>query len=360
MLTVFRLKCKELLRFIPALLILVLLQCVMGQMAAVALKDKNPEVYVGYHVEKQTRLSELYIGGLSEIEGINLIKAYSADDKSELFNTEKIHAFITIPASFDDSVTEGTRPAITLINAPGVTDFTLLKGSLTNRWLLLRTKALAAFYFGNDDALSESDYTEKPASPAVYFFYEGPLLQEHAFITPPAFGIPALFLLLAFLHSASFSAGRDNPRWRIRGRRALKAGTLISILAAFIFWACGVLLYALGMRAVYGVDVPLAVVLALLGLAAYAVSAGGLLAYCGVRRFAAWIFVPCLLLNMTIGGGLWNAAGAKILFPAFLPVSAVLSSGSGAFTGAAVLWAQAAGVLLIIYLTGGRKKKALE
>lgn len=361
MLTIFRLQCKELFRFLPVLIALALLQCVLGQMAAVSLRQRSPEINVGYFVEKHSYKTERYLTGLMSLTDVNMIEADDISDREELFNTGKIQAFVVLLESFDSSLVTEYNPVIRFYRAPGATGLSIIEGHLVNQWLLLRTEELAASYLGEDyELVVKSLDAAKNETPVVSLEYEGPLLQDLPYVTPPAFGIPALFLLLAFLHSASFAVGRDRARWQMRGRTVSGAGTLLSMLTMFLFWGSSVMLYVLGMWVIYQITVPVSVICALPGLAAYAISAGGLLAYYGKRQASAWIFVPWLLLNMTIGGGLWNAAEMEILLPVLLPVSAVLSSGTGNWSGAGVLWAQTAFILLFICAISQGKLKAIE
>lgn len=357
MFLIFRLLCKELIRFAPALLVITILQCVMGQLAAVALNERDPEMNVGYYIEKHTSATARYIEGLSATPGISLTAAETMHERGELFSTGSIQAFVLINESFDRSISDGISPAVTLFRAPGVSDFTLLKGHLTNQWMILRTEALAAPFLGDNYIIPPQNPDKWENSvPVISLVYEGPLLQNQLFITPPAFGIPALLLLLSFLHSAGFAAGSDKAMWKMKGHRTLGMGTLISILSVFIFWGCSTLLYVLFMRVFYKISVPGSVVAALLGLVIYVVSAGGLLAFFGGRRFAAWVFVPFLLLNMTVGGGLWNAAAMDMLIPVVLPVSAVLSSATGSWAGSFVLWGQALVIVVFVYVFCRRGK----
>ena len=343
-----------LLPFIPPLFVMVILQLVMGQIAAVALHERNPEINVAYYQETRSGISDKYIEALSGVPDFTLYKAESLQDKTNLFDSGRIHVFVVIPKSFDASVTDGLIPAITLYVAPGIADYSIVKDHLTSQWLILRALTVGAEYLGEP---IDIDAASGNAIVFATLNYEGELIQSGMHLTPPAFGIPALFLLTAFLHSAGFSVGADNLNWIIRGRKTLRIGNLFSLLSLHIFWGCAIIAYALGMRFIYRITLLPPVLLSLFGLCSYALSVGSLLSLVGKRSWAPWIFVPCLLLNMTLGGGLWNTGGMDPILPILLPVSAVLSSASGDWLGTILLWAQTAAAIITTTLIASKAGK---
>lgn len=347
----FKLQCKALLVTVPALVLLVILQCVLGQIAAVALNNAKTDLVVAYCIEERSGYAKRFAEAIENSTVFKSISTDSLDDKTLLFETGRADAFVFIPKSFDDAITKGVHPAVTVYIAPGVTDYEIIKEYLGNQCLVFRSEALVSQVFAG--RLRDSYHINsslKSDTPIVLVEREGPLLQSGPYIVPPVYSIPALFLLLSFLHAAAFAVGSDNPRWRMRGARVLKQASLLSLLAVFCYWSVAILAYTVGMRFIYKLDVPLPVILSLFGITAFSISAGGLLAYYGKRHLSVWIFVPLLLLNMTVGGGLWNAVDTSIKFPLVLPITAVLTSATGTYKGAAVLFAQTMFFILLVLI----------
>jgi hypothetical protein len=219
--------------------------------------------------------------------------------------------------------------------APGITNVSAITELLASAALELRIEMI---YKGPIPDVSKN-------GSILSLSYDGPILSQDLSFAPPAFGIPSLFLILAFLQAASSVFGSDMRRVKQRGRAALVKSASIGLLAQISFWLLLVALYASGLWALYGIKLDAPVFASLMGLALYAASLGGLTAFIGKRRYAVAIFIPWILLNMTLGGGLWNSQSG--FGSVILPVSAVLEQ---SWSGAAKLWMQGISCFLIIAL----------
>lgn len=361
MISLFRLNVKMMIPRLPLLLLLVALQLILGQIAAVALSDRTPALRIAVFQEESDALSDRYLNALRELPELELVELGSLEEKEKIFTGGTVQGLLVIPEYFDDYLTKGKNRAVQFSPAPGVTDVSLpveylLTEILAIRSDLLLDAELEKMNIPRDEIPDEPVYDD----PILILEYDGPPVQKQPFLIPPVFGVPALFLLLAFLHAVQTVPGRDNRRILMRGESKLTKAALVSMLALGLIWMVLICLYAAGMFLFYEVRVPVPVFGALAGLALYAIALGGAVAVSGKRHWGTWIFIPWFLLNMTIGGGLWNASMKTPLLTPLVPVSAIVrSSENGSPLGMGLLFALT-GVCLILCILLCRTRSALR
>jgi hypothetical protein len=255
---------------------------------------------------------------------------------------------VVLPESFDRRVVEENHDIVTLIPAPGIANISAIHEMIADEILTVKSGMLL------QEALDQLGVPEqeinnrvKSTAPLITPRYEGPPTNGLPLEAPPYYGVPALFLLLAFLFAAQAGPGRDNRRIACTGENRMLRSYLSGCAAMILTWLAGVVLYVACMKMFYGVLVPLPAVAALTAEAWYASALGSLLAVTGRRNLAAYFFVPWLLVNMTMGGGLWhNWAWSPALAPVF-PVSAVVNAAGGGWDKAIPLFVSFAAVVVI-------------
>ncbi|MDR0948070.1 MAG: ABC transporter permease [Lachnospiraceae bacterium] len=356
MLNLVKTLCKTLLQHIPLLLLLVGLQLFLGEIAANALHPDAPPMRIGLYTEADTDLTTTYVSALREIPNLEMIVVDSLTEKDACFD-KGAQGFLVIPKDFDRLLQNEAFEVVSLYLAPGITDASHLRDVLANEIFLMKSELLLqktlTFLSPNIDI--DAVEVLQVAEPNFSLAYNGPLYQKQASITPPAYGIPALFLLLAFLHASAFLIGKDMRHVALHQNKRYRYALILGMIVLSSAWLITVLLYALGMNLLYKIAVPLEVLCALAGLAVLMIAVGGLLCFWGKRHWAAWIFVPMLFLNMTLGGGLWGVGEQPSSF-ALLPVREVLLAASGKHT-ALFLWIPAILCYLCILIPVPEKLK---
>jgi hypothetical protein len=335
---------KSLASRIPALALIVALMLVLGQISAIALDETEPALRIAICQESDSDLAEKFVQTLYGVPNMDIVRLENFEDKDDLFRKEYVQGIVLVPQSFEENLKNG-KSSVSYYTAPGITDVSAVSELIAGAILDFRIE------MQYEDKLSdlginasEMDIGQEETDPILSFVYDGPLLSETLEVIPPAFGVPSLFMLMAFLQAASSVFGSDMNRVKLRGRKALISSALIGIIVQYAYWAAAIFLYVLGLQVVFGIAVEMPVLLSLLGLAFYANSLGGFVAFIGLRRYSTVLFIPWLLLNMTFGGGLWNAIAIGNA-TAILPVSAVIRQ---SWSGASALWLLGIAILLII------------
>ena len=334
---ILKLHLKSAVRFLPLLILVALCQLVLGRMSSAAMSERAVEMKLAVSVEESGELCEAYIMALEGIAELELVHVEAGTQIQEIFEDRSLMGALVIPDYFADYVVGGKPQAALFYPAPGVADTAEIEEYLMTELVILRTqvlleKALQSLGAPLENATEDSAVWE----PILTLSYDGPVGQQ-PFSDLSLFGLPALLLLLSFLHSASASSGPDKKRAVMRGNEAVLRDFLAGQIAMLIVWSMVMVIYLLGMRIIYEVRVELLTAAALFALVFYAVSLGGLLAMTGKRIWAAWIFAPLFLLNMTIGGGLWDNGVRTLLLAPLLPVSQVLAAADGSRAGAVSL-----------------------
>ena len=346
MTTMLSIHLKNACRALPLLIFVLACQLLLGQMSSNAISGKKPDMKIAVSSEDSGDLTDLYIGALSRIQGLDIVGVDTPAQMQDIFDDYSFIGFVEIPEYFTDHIVQGKSRAIIFYPAPGVTDTTEVEEYLTTELAILRTRLLldrALSSLGAPPAEPMEDTAEW--DPILTLSYYGPN-EPQPFFDAPGYGVPALFLLLAFLHSANTVTGLDNRRAIMRGNvlRPFLAG----LIPIWLVWGLLVLAYLLGMRVFYDISVDSQTSAAFFALALYSASLGGLLAMTGHRSRASLFFVPWFLLNMTLGGGLWGGGVRIPLLAPLLPVSQVLSSSSdGGFAGTLPLLLCAALCLIV-------------
>jgi len=281
----------------------------------------------------------------------------------DIFFQNNVQGLVVIPPWFEEYLAEGRDNAVLFYPAPGVTDPSVVVEFLSTAALLMRadviTDAALADLGIEDAAFGSSEYA---ARPILTLEYDGPTIQETPLATPPAFGVPALFLLLAFLHAIQIVPGRDSRRLMQRSMKSRLRVCLMALFSLMAVWICIVLVYGLWIFLYYKVFVPAPTMLSLIGIALYACTLGCVFAAVGIRPSGIWVLALWLLFNMTLGGGLWGSSITSPLMVPLLPVSSVVSFiGADAVTGMAAIYISFAvcltGFCGIIYQQKIKKRK---
>ena len=347
MLAQFKISLKSTIPYIPLLLILVICQLVLGQIGSIALGEKKPELNVALSNEATGEFAEQYLSALEGSDALTIIDVGENADREKVFDKHSVQGLVVITEDFDEKITNRKPNAVMLYPAPGIGDVSLVEEILATEIVVLRAQVMFDEAIENFPEAKGNKYDKPINEEQISVRYSGPPIDGRPMAAPPVFGIPALFLLLAFLHASQVVPGVDNRRMVVSGRISLLNGVFASQLALMLVWVAILGLYTLGMKIFYSVTIDALTLFAMLGLIIYMITAGGLVASSGVRRKAVYIFIPLLLLNMTLGGGLWNVGLQSPVFAPILPVASVVLASSGSYAFTSVVYAMSIIFILV-------------
>ncbi|MDR1604865.1 MAG: hypothetical protein LBS10_08805 [Gracilibacteraceae bacterium] len=353
--TLFFIYLRALGRQWPLFLLLIACQLLLGEMSSVALNSKKPDLAIALALESDGPLARRYALALEQIPDLRIIKTTPAADRAEIFAAHSVQGLAVITPQFDQQLESGGGGAVLLYPAPGVGDISLAREFLAAEAVMLRADILWQRQLGFLGAEVSGAPAPASARPILTLVYEGPAAPAQPLSVPPAFGVPALFLLPAFLQAARMAPGPDDRRLLLRGRRALRRAGAAFAAALGTAWGLTVLLYILGLDFFYRIAVPPLLAAVLLFLAFYAAALGCLVAAAGARSRAVWIFIPWFLLNMTLGGGLWNLPLPSPLLLPLLPLGSVAAAQSGLWAWLWALVALTATAIIICFACSGRR-----
>ncbi|MDR1559471.1 MAG: hypothetical protein LBS84_07220 [Clostridiales bacterium] len=339
MLILSRIYIKYICRQFPLLILLVSFQLVLGRLSVSALNRNPPDLKIAVTAESPDELTERLIGALRDIPALEIVTAESESARED----HSLLGLLVLPDYFSEYIINGRNNAALFYPAPGVADTSEAETYITAELASMRAEILLERRLeslGAADMVLPADL--RAEKPILSVEYTGPPIVESPFTYAPAYGVPALFVLLAFLHAAQTAPGPDNRRMASRGGSAIKRCFISCLPALWAVWCLDAVLYGLGMRFFYNMDVPPPIIMALACLGMYASALGCLLALAGARRMAAGVFVPWFLLAMTMGGGLWNTPVKSVFLTPLLPTSLVSASNGGDWRGAVSLLACAA------------------
>lgn len=324
----------------PLFILLAACQLVLGEISSVALNEKKPEMTMALCLESDSLWARRYARALEEIPELRIIKVPLPVQREKIFAAHSVQGLAIITPQFDQRLTSGSGGAVLLYPAPGIGDISVIEEFLAMEAAMLRVDILWREQLGALGLTPEDAPLPETARPILTVAYDGPPALSPPLSVPPAFGVPALFLLPIFLQASQMAPGPDNRRLLLRGRQ-----TLARVGAAFgaAVWAVCVLLislYLLGLNLFYRLSVTPLLAGVFLLLAFYAAALGCLLAAAGRRHWSAWVFIPWFLLNMTFGGGLWNLPLRSPLLLPLLPLGAITAAQNGHWTWLWLLAAQ--------------------
>jgi hypothetical protein len=336
--TEFRIFLKQALYHWPLLALLIVLQLVLGQISSFALSETPPELSVALINESDEPLASRFESSLNGISGLNVVKLPADANRENVFLQNDVQGLAVIPARFDEYVMEGHDNAILFYPAPGVTDPSVTVEFLSTTALLLRADIITEEAIAGLGARSNGAGSGNLEDmPILVLEYNGPPINEALYLAPPAFGVPAVFLLLAFLHAVFVIPGKDNRRLLQRGMQKAARLCILSLASLLAVWVALVLIYGLWMLLFNNISISAPTVAALIGIAAYACTLGGIMSIAGKRTWAVWVFVFWILFNMTIGGGLWGSSVTNPAMIPLLPVSSVSFAGGNAVIGTVMI-----------------------
>lgn len=338
MMQIFRIYAKQLTPHIAVILLIALGQLAAGKMNQLFIGSATPPAAIDVYVENETSLTQALMTKLKDIPDFTVREIPVLSEKN--LKTENIQGILVIPETFDEALQEGEDEVVEILVASGIQDTTAISEAISTSLIQLRSELLL------DEVLEKNQLSlkvkEQEIDPALLLNIQYVNADEQVVLADSglSIGILALFVLIAMLYGNSFLPGFDSRRLRLYSFGNLIKCQGLAMANLLLLWVLEIGVFWLGVHFVLeeslrAVDVPL-----LLAVLIYTLSLSLLLVNLGLRHIVSFLFVPWLLLNMTLGGGLWNVASTQLWLQPILPVAMALNGHLGLLLGCA-------GVLLL-------------
>ena len=345
----FWLKLKSQRYLFLLLLVVVGLQLVMGQTSSYVLADHEPPLGIAVQQKSDDPLSHELVENLTNAPSLEIIIVDNRLSPEEVFKQVRVQGLIIIPSGYELNIEQGIRSPVQLIPAPGITDRNFAREQVANVIMQLRARYDLVFALGNlgmvydfEARASETDLLE--------VVYEGPAFQSSPLEAKPVYGVSALLILIAFLHSALTVPTREDKRVIMRGKTAFLQQFCVSLVMVWLVWLVLITLYFVLMTVLVGALFDIWTCLGFIAIMLYVSLLAALLAQFIGKHAASCVFLPLFLLNMTLGGGLWENVSVTSLLSPLVPVVAVVAPGEATAVGTAILFGAAALILVALVL----------
>ncbi|MDR1713816.1 MAG: hypothetical protein LBR39_06670 [Coriobacteriales bacterium] len=347
--TLLLLQLKAQRQLLPLLALVVALMLLMGVTGAQALGGRAPAMSLAVQEQAADDNSAAFIERLQATPNLEVLVVEPALSANAVFERYQVQALVVIPTDFSERIAAGGRLNLEFYPAPGITDSSFAQEQVADAAMRLRA------YRELELALAEYGEQAPPLAEAqpldlLDVVYEGPGwqagaqtdvetgaetgatagtqdgAQAGAQTAEPVFSVAALLLLLAWLHSALTVPTAQSRRLRVHGRWAYIRQLLASLAAVLLAWLLILACYLLVMTLALQATITWTIILGLMAIIAYSALLAALLAQLLGRTVTTWLFLPFFVLNMTLGGGLYNDA---VLTPAVSPLVPVVVAASG-------------------------------
>jgi hypothetical protein len=344
------LKFKSQRYLLPLFLVVVLLQVVLGQASSYVLSDRQPPLSLAVQQLGSDETSDELVAQLKETGALKIIEIDSASSTDEALGRERVQGLLVIPEEFGELLNNGRRSPVVFYPAPGITNQDFATEQIAGA--IVQLKARHALNVALQEIGAEQyGGNSVETSDLLDVVYEGPLLQGTTQDTTVVYGVSALLILLAYLHAALTVPTREDKQLLVHGRRAFVRQLLLSLLVVWIVWAVVIALFFAITALLSGVAPNMSVFSGFVVIMLYTSLLAALIAQFTGRHVASWVFLPLLLLNMTLGGGLWAKIVVSPLLAPLVPVTAVAGTGDAALLGMMVLVSASAALALGLLLS---------
>lgn len=245
-------------------------------------------------------------------------------DKEDL-KTKNIQGILIVPKNFDKKLSAGEDDLVELLIASGIQDNTSIREAVSTSLIQLQSQVLLQQTLEKDNIqLNEAE--KKAARQELLLKIDYVKGNEAANLRDSTFsiGILSLFMLIAVLYGTSFIPGPDSRRLRMYRRSTLVKNQSAALLSLTLLWLTELLIFLSAMKVLFPGAFSVNQALLLLIVLCYSLSLSLLVVNLGLRNIAVFLFVPWLILNMTLGGGLWNVPTNLMWTYPLLPVAMAL------------------------------------
>jgi hypothetical protein len=332
----YNLHLKRILTLWPFLILIIICQVAFGFLSSFALRDQSPQLILAVYTEDHGDSYVRFKQNLEAIPELALVETDSEASAKRLAESQQALGAVIIDKDLKSRVTKG-RNAVRFIPAPGSSGGLVVKEHVAAAIVALRAEDR---YRREIEGLGGTTVDlQSVYEPVLSVEYLGPpLLASQSGLTPE-YGLPALFVLILTLLGALSLPGPDSKRTLLQGSVSLITDFFSGIAALLTLEVFILSIFFLSCHFIYDAPPTITAIFSFAALSFYCVTFGGLIAALRLRRLAVWIFIPWLLLNMTLGGGLWGISFSNSVTRFLLPLAPALTGSMGYYSS-------------VVYLTG--------
>lgn len=315
---------KEMKLLVLTLPLFFILGIVVGQMSQNFQAPQTTTLKIALVNQDRGRQGQKFLHLLQIDKNINF-QSYQDFPTAELENGE-IQGVVTIPKNFSHRIRQGERKLIRLKVANGNQNVTSLEESLVLKLISLRSDLLLSQEIKSHQlAEAQNKIKTTPNLMVERIDFEA---NEQSRQSVPI-NILALLLIFVVFFVCYYLKSRDDAKMRLFPFKNLLKIQMLQQSLLFLFWQLLIISWVFyyqegNLFLLWG---------QLSGLLVYLLLLGWLIVTLRWRKIFSLIFFPWLLLNMTIGGGLWLSHSENVALALLLPTLAVLQNNQSLIWG---------------------------
>ena len=333
MLSLTLLRLKEL--FSYKLLVIMLISCpaLFGFFSSYALAERGRSLSIAVYNADGGAESTGFVDGLSRLYHLNIIAAESEAEGKTLTDRRAVEGMLFIRPGFSDNMKRNIRDLLVYTAAPGTRSSELISEVFSLTIIHMRAETLLtealSIISGQavlDGRIAFSNYIQN--EPVVSAVFHDKSTATELFISPKH-GLAAVFMTLSFLISIFMLPGREKSLISIFSVKArIMDYTARSVTILFLFFAAAGI-YFTGCIFIYRSMPSCPEVFACAALAVFCTGLGAVtVLFIKDKRTGIYLYIPFLLLNMTIGGAVWGRVfNISAPFKLILPSAVFLDAG---------------------------------
>lgn len=324
MIQLMKIYAKQLLPHFLVILLLVAGQLATSRMNQLFVNSSIPPTALEVYVEKDTEMTDKLMKKLKEVPEIS-VKQVKQLDMHDL-QTKNIQGILVVPKTFDEKLIADKEEIVEIFVASGIQDTTSIKEAVSTNLIQMRGELLLK------DSLEESkiDLTEEEQAGLAEDLqlkvqYVNGENRANLGTKSLSIGIITLFILISLLYGNSFLPSFDTRRLQMYSLRSLLKSQGAVMVDLLLLWGLEIGLFLAGVKVIFDTTLPVGDIELMVAVLVYCMSFSLLLVNLGLRNIVSFLFVPWLILNMTLGGGLWNVPTSFDWLHVILPVAMALN-----------------------------------
>jgi len=333
MFSLVKLRLKEIFSYKLLMLTLIICPIAFGYFSSYALSERTLDFYLAVYDADNSAESAEYIDALTRLESINITVVEDEATGVALTNSRAVEGMLTIKPGFGSDIRESTRDEmLEYTAAPGTNTSEFMREAFSLVLIHMRSEILLLDALSDvseqaviDGRLALSEYVGEPVVSVVF---HSELPPPTTLLVAPRHGLAAVFMTLAFLVAVFFLPGKGKDFLNIYGNKALILDYIARCAAILITFFSAIVLYFIGCMLIYDSNPSWVEIVALTALTIFCVGLGAVVALLiQDKRSGIYIYIPFLLINLTLGGAVWGRLfSTNQLFRFFLPVAIFLDA----------------------------------
>ena len=327
------LRLKELFSYKLLMLILIICPIVFGYFSSYALSERALDFHIAVYDADNSVESVEFVNALPRLQSINITVVEDEIAGEALTSSRAVEGMLVIKPGFGSDIRKSARvEMLEYTSAPGTNSSEFMREAFSLVLIHMRSEILLLDALSDlseqavvDGRLALAAYVGEPVVSVVFHSELPPLT---TLFVAPRHGLAAVFMTLAFLTAVFLLPGKSQEFLDIYGKKAIVLDYAARCVAVLITFLGAIALYFVGCMLIYGTSPSWVEVIALAALTLFCVGLGAVVALLVQdKRSGIYIYIPFLLLNMTLGGAVWGRLfSTNQLFRFFMPVAIFLDA----------------------------------